>query len=174
MGRRWIKRWHVVSATSGRKDVDQKETGSSTDPKRHSNESRDRKTKEKGELAQLRVLEEEMKDRERVPRVQKKQTSHRYTRTVAGAPTCTASPRRGWMTKPRLSPSFSEGYPQIRNFRSPDKSFVLSPASSWQQQHPPHLFSTTTTTYFTYLYILLSGTGIFVSVIALVLVPYSF
>ena len=119
MGRCWIKRWHAVSATSGRKDVDQKETGSSTGPKRHSNESRDGKTKEKEELAQLRVLEEEMKDRERVPRVQKNRPATDIPALWLGHPP--APPHHGvgggW-----LSPASPRAFP-----RDTRKSEIFAP-----------------------------------------------
>lgn len=176
----WL--WVVVESsgdtlyrqTWGLKHADQKETRSSTDPKRHSNESRERKTKEKRRIG---PIEGRWRSDER-PRKSPESAKNRPATDISALwlGHSAAPPHHGvgeW-----LSPASPRAVP-----RHTRKSEIFAPRTKvlcFLQLHldnnnQPHLFSTTTTTtYFTYLYILLSGTGVFISVIALVLVPYSF
>lgn len=159
--------------TWGLKHADQKDTGSSRDPKRHSNESREGNTKEKRRIG---PIEGPWRGGERP----KKSPESAKNRPATDISTLwlghrAAPPHHG--VEEWLSPDSPRAVP-----RHTRKSEIFAPRTKvlcFLQLHldnniQPHLFSTTTTTFFTYLYILLSGTGVFIPVIALVLVPYSF
>ena len=153
--------------TWGLKHADQKDTKSSTDPKRHSNGSREGKTKEK-----RRIGPGPWRGGER-PRKSPESAKNRPATDISTLwlGHRAAPPHHG--VEEWLSPASPRAVP-----RHTRKSEIFAPRKVlwFLQLHLDNNITSTTTyySYCTYLYILLSGTGVFISVIALVLVPYSF